>query len=76
LKNLLSNALKFTKKGFISVRVETDLKNNNWVLFKVKDSGIGIPKEKRDHIFGAFQQADGSTRRKFGGTGLGLSISR
>jgi signal transduction histidine kinase/CheY-like chemotaxis protein/HAMP domain-containing protein len=75
LKNLLSNALKFTKKGFISVRVASDL-NRDWLLFKVRDSGIGIPKEKREHVFGAFQQADGSTRRKFGGTGLGLSISR
>lgn len=75
LKNLLSNALKFTKKGFVSVKVETDPQNRNWLFFKVKDSGIGIPKDKREHVFGAFQQADGSTRRKFGGTGLGLSIS-
>lgn len=75
LKNLLSNALKFTKNGFISVTVEPDL-DDNWLLFKVRDSGIGIPSEKREHVFGAFQQADGSTRRKFGGTGLGLSISR
>lgn len=76
LKNLLSNALKFTKKGFVSVKVEMDLNDSNSVLFRVKDTGIGIPKEKREHVFGAFQQADGSTRRKFGGTGLGLSISR
>jgi signal transduction histidine kinase/DNA-binding response OmpR family regulator len=76
LKNLLSNALKFTKQGLISVKVETSLEDNLWVLFKVRDTGIGIPIEKREHIFGAFQQADGSTRRKFGGTGLGLSISR
>lgn len=76
LKNLLSNALKFTKKGFISVKVEKDSKNDNCLLFRVKDSGIGIPKDKREHVFGAFQQADGSTRRKFGGTGLGLSISQ
>ncbi len=76
LKNLLSNALKFTRRGFISIKVETDAIDNNWLLFKVKDSGIGIPKDKREHVFGAFQQADGSTRRQFGGTGLGLSISQ
>lgn len=76
LKNLLSNALKFTPKGFISVRVARNPKNGDFIDFQVKDSGIGIPEDKQEHIFGAFQQADGSTRRKFGGTGLGLSISR
>jgi signal transduction histidine kinase/CheY-like chemotaxis protein len=76
LKNLLSNALKFTSKGSVSLII-TPLKNNHaFISFTVKDTGIGIPKEKQDLIFEAFQQADGSTRRKYGGTGLGLSISR
>jgi signal transduction histidine kinase len=73
LKNLLSNALKFTSHGTVSLSISG---NNNEVMFAVKDTGIGIAKEKQALIFEAFQQADGSTRRKYGGTGLGLSISR
>lgn len=73
LRNLLSNALKFTKVG--SVKLDISHKDRS-VYFSVKDTGIGIPKEKHQIIFEAFQQADGSTRRQFGGTGLGLSISR
>lgn len=76
LKNLLSNALKFTKTGFIKMNIHDDPKKPDHIIFSVKDSGIGIPADKLEHIFGAFQQADGSTRRKFGGTGLGLAISR
>ncbi len=75
LKNLLSNALKFTSKGSIKLSVSQP-ENSSLVQFSVKDTGIGIPKEKQQQVFEAFQQADGSTRRKFGGTGLGLSISR
>ena len=75
LKNLLSNALKFTAKGNVSILVDEGPRED-FIQFTVKDSGIGIAKEKQDHIFEAFQQADGSTRRKYGGTGLGLSISR
>ncbi|WP_407431104.1 response regulator [Arcticibacter sp.] len=75
LKNLLSNALKFTRKGFVSLSIDPS-DREGFINFSVKDSGIGIPKDKQDHIFEAFQQADGSTRRKYGGTGLGLSISR
>lgn len=75
LKNLIANALKFTSKGFIQLRVEP-AEQPGFISFKVKDSGIGIPQDKQEHIFGAFQQADGSTRRKYGGTGLGLAISR
>ncbi len=88
IKNLLSNAFKFTPAdGSISLNVyrsttKTDyrseiLKGSDLnICFEVKDSGIGIPKEKQQVIFEAFQQADGSTSRKYGGTGLGLSISR
>lgn len=75
-RNLLSNALKFTKTGSISFAVKNDPKNRQNIMFSVKDTGIGIPQDKQKIIFEAFQQADGSTQRKFGGTGLGLSISR
>ncbi|HEY8894912.1 MAG TPA: ATP-binding protein, partial [Niastella sp.] len=73
LRNLLSNALKFTKKGSVKLIIQ---KKGNDFWFTVKDTGIGIPHEKQAIIFEAFQQADGSTRRQYGGTGLGLSISR
>ena len=76
LKNLLSNALKFTSKGSVSLNITPLPENTSFISFSVKDTGIGIPKEKQHLIFEAFQQADGSTRRKYGGTGLGLSISR
>ena len=76
LRNLLSNALKFTSEGSINLNIKKDPKNKDFIIFSVKDTGIGIAEEKQRIIFEAFQQADGSTRRKFGGTGLGLSISR
>ncbi|MXV13930.1 response regulator [Hufsiella ginkgonis] len=76
LKNLLSNALKFTTKGSVSLEIQSRENAPGWIEFAVKDTGLGIPKEKQALIFEAFQQADGSTRRQFGGTGLGLSISR
>ncbi|WP_316810585.1 response regulator [Pedobacter heparinus] len=75
LKNLLSNAIKFTSAGKVTLTVRKDEAGKS-ILFKVTDTGIGIPSDKQGLIFEAFQQADGSTRRKFGGTGLGLSISR
>ncbi|MGA4718415.1 response regulator [Fictibacillus nanhaiensis] len=81
IKNLLSNAFKFTEKGSVSVsvkKVQTDVIYNGvdyWLEVAIKDTGIGIPKEKHELIFQAFQQGDGATIRKFGGTGLGLSIS-
>lgn len=74
IRNLLSNALKFTEKG--SVTLEVTAPQPGIVCFTVADTGIGIPADKQQMIFEAFQQADGSTRRKYGGTGLGLSITR
>ncbi|PYF75738.1 response regulator [Pedobacter nutrimenti] len=75
LKNLLSNAIKFTGQGKVTLTIYKGEKDKA-VYFKVSDTGIGIASDKQHLIFEAFQQADGSTRRKFGGTGLGLSISR
>jgi CheY-like chemotaxis protein len=87
IKNLLSNAFKFTHHGQVTLTIETaqsgwnitndDLNRTPLVLaFGVSDTGIGIPSDKQQIIFEAFQQADGSTSRKYGGTGLGLAISR
>lgn len=74
LRNLLSNAIKFTDAGQVTLSVGPD--GQGGVLFQVQDTGIGIPKELQHAIFEAFQQGDGSTRRKYSGTGLGLTISR
>lgn len=76
LKNLISNAIKFTAAGSVTVEIKMADSDENIICFIVKDTGIGIPYEKQPLIFEAFQQADGSTKRKYGGTGLGLSISR
>jgi len=78
LVNLVSNAIKFTKEGEVVVSVKEELKTAEGISlqFTVKDTGIGIAKDKQQIIFDAFAQADGSMTRKFGGTGLGLSISR
>ncbi|MEU0743010.1 HAMP domain-containing protein [Streptomyces sp. NPDC006134] len=85
LRNLLSNAVKFTERGGVELRVEPAaddevpegvLRGGAVVAFRVKDTGIGIPEQHLETIFGAFQQADGTTSRKYGGTGLGLSITR
>jgi HAMP domain-containing protein/signal transduction histidine kinase/DNA-binding response OmpR family regulator len=87
LKNLLSNSFKFTEKGAVGLKIYKA--NSNWktrntsldnaemvIAFEISDTGIGISREKQNIIFEAFQQAEGSTSRKYGGTGLGLSISR
>jgi HAMP domain-containing protein/signal transduction histidine kinase/CheY-like chemotaxis protein len=87
LKNLLSNSFKFTEKGEVKLKIYDA--NHSWkpgtvtldkaekvVAFSIIDTGIGIPQDKQAIIFEAFQQAEGSTSRKYGGTGLGLSISR
>jgi CheY-like chemotaxis protein len=76
LKNLLSNAFKFTARGSVTLQVRSSAGRQHVIEFIVRDTGIGIPEDKHKLIFEAFQQADGSTRRKYGGTGLGLSISR
>jgi len=87
LKNLLSNAFKFTEKGNVQLKIykaprnwkakNTDLDIAKMVVaFEITDTGIGISRDKQNIIFEAFQQAEGSTSRKYGGTGLGLSISR
>lgn len=76
LKNLISNAIKFTAKGSVTLEVRKHGESNKQVEFLVRDTGIGIAPDKQLLIFEAFQQADGSTKRKYGGTGLGLSISR
>lgn len=74
LKNFLANAVKFTDVGGATVAIGRD--DNGNLTLSVADTGIGIPTDKHALIFEAFQQVDGSTRRRFGGTGLGLSISR
>ena len=74
LKNLMSNALKFTERGSVCLTVASAA--DNTVTLTVADTGIGITQEQKDSIFDAFQQADGSISRRYGGTGLGLSISR
>lgn len=74
LKNLVSNALKFTEKGSVTVRIQKY--TDKLINFSVIDTGIGVSEDKQMAIFEAFQQADGGTSRKYGGTGLGLSISK
>lgn len=76
LKNFLSNAAKFTDQGRVILQAQWVANATCPLVLGVSDTGIGIPADKQEVIFEAFQQADGSTRRRYGGTGLGLSISR
>ncbi len=78
LLNLIGNAIKFTDNGEVTIRVTCQEKDQRSLklLFSVADSGIGIAEENLSGVFGAFEQADGSTTKKYGGTGLGLSISK
>ncbi|MET9962202.1 HAMP domain-containing protein [Streptomyces sp. NPDC006326] len=85
LRNLLSNAVKFTERGAVELRIEraSDAEipaglplRGTMLAFRVRDTGIGIPEQQLESVFGAFQQADGTTSRRYGGTGLGLSITR
>lgn len=87
LRNFISNALKFTHKGSVTVKMQPAdadvalpgggvLKKSDAIVFSVRDTGIGIPEDKLGLIFEAFQQVDGTISRKYGGTGLGLTISR
>jgi len=76
LINLIGNALKFTRQGSVTVKVHANAETNQATSIDVTDTGIGIPEDRLESIFKAFQQADTSTTRKYGGTGLGLSISR
>ena len=86
IKNMISNAMKFTEHGSITLNIDfpsdskhfrmLKLNKEDCISFSITDTGIGIAKDKQDLIFEAFQQADGTTSRKYGGTGLGLTISR
>ncbi len=76
LKNLLSNAFKFTEEGRVVFRISRSKKEKDSICISIKDTGIGIPEEKQSDIFDAFKQSDGTISRKYGGTGLGLSISK
>lgn len=77
LKNLISNAAKFTDKGSVVLKISSAEENKEKrILFSVIDTGIGIPEEQQEIIFDAFKQADGTTSRRYGGTGLGLTISK
>ena len=77
LLNLVNNAVKFTEQGSVTINMAIEFKDDLiWLLVKVTDTGIGIPKNKQEALFDEFVQADGSITRKYGGTGLGLTISK
>jgi len=76
--NILSNAIKFTHEGYISISIDVAVRSGDsaTLIFKIKDTGIGMTPEQAEKVFDAFSQADSSTTRKYGGTGLGLAISK
>lgn len=76
LHNLLGNAFKFTEKGEVTLEITLSKENNKVIIFRVKDTGIGIPADQQEAIFEAFRQQDGQSTRKYGGTGLGLAITK
>ncbi len=79
IQNLLTNAITFTEKGYVTLRAYADRggrDGSDWICIEIEDTGIGIPEDKLEVIFDRFQQADGSSTRTFGGSGLGLSITR
>lgn len=78
ISNLISNAIKFTQAGSVTIAVtcERTIANTHAICLHVADTGIGVSKDKQDEIFAAFAQEDGTTTRRFGGTGLGLSVSQ
>ncbi|MCP5017903.1 MAG: response regulator [Ketobacter sp.] len=76
LTNLISNAIKFTRRGGVIIKLDTVYEGGQRLRFAVVDTGIGIANSEQESIFESFQQADGTTTREYGGTGLGLSISR
>jgi signal transduction histidine kinase/CheY-like chemotaxis protein len=78
LTNLVSNAIKFTERGHVMISVSESIRSGDCVTvrFEVEDTGIGIPEDKQETVFGSFSQADVSTTRRFGGTGLGLAIAK
>src|SRR5205823_11944898 len=77
LSNLIGNAVKFTERGRVTVAIHEEARAQGCTRLhvEVRDTGIGIPREKHETIFEAFRQVDGSTTRRYGGTGLGLTIS-
>ncbi len=75
--NLINNAIKFTEQGRVHLNVSLEQRESQpFIRFDVEDTGIGIPTDKQDVVFGAFSQADGSTTRQYGGTGLGLAVTK
>ncbi|MFK5975059.1 MAG: ATP-binding protein [Sulfurovum sp.] len=76
IKNLLSNAFKFTQKGHVKLSISQNIAERLPLIISVKDTGIGIDRDKKELVFDAFKQIDGSISRNYGGTGLGLSISK